>query len=85
MIEVLHGAGIDDDAADRAYAAIHTYTVGFAAVQASRHRGDPPTQTIDLLAKSLGAYTSRKQFGVGLRYLLEGIQREGLLWGQSSS
>jgi TetR/AcrR family transcriptional regulator, tetracycline repressor protein len=76
MMDVFHKSGINDDVADRAYAAVHTYTIGFAALQASRGRWERPTETIDPLAARLGAYTNRQQFAVGLRYLLEGVERE---------
>jgi AcrR family transcriptional regulator len=77
MMEVLRQAGFDDDAADRAYAAVHTYTIGFAALQASRDRWEPPAEAVDPLAERLAGYTGPQQFSVGLRYLLEGIEREG--------
>ena len=77
IMEVLHESGIEDKTAERAYAALHTYTIGFAALQASRNGWKPPLRASDPLATRLGAYTNRQQFVVGLRYLLEGIEREG--------
>ena len=41
MLEVLKGAGLDDEGAQHAYATVHTYTVGFAALQASRSGWKP--------------------------------------------
>ncbi len=41
MMRVLRAALGDEQAAGRAYAAIHTYTVGFAALEASRARQHP--------------------------------------------
>ena len=38
MLAVLRDAGFNEPTARRAYGAIHTYTIGFAALQASRHQ-----------------------------------------------
>jgi TetR/AcrR family transcriptional regulator, tetracycline repressor protein len=80
MTDVLGQSGADVEAVRRAYAAIHTYTVGFAALEASwgdrlpidDNRGDGN----DDLAEQLAAYTTPSQFAVGLRYLLDGIERD---------
>lgn len=74
MLDVLRGAGLDEDAARHAYAAVHTYTVGFAALEVSRTSAPVPADPDDLVAQ-LTAYTTPAQFGVGLRYLLAGIER----------
>jgi AcrR family transcriptional regulator len=42
IMEVLRAALGDEQAAQRAYAAIHTYTIGFAALEASRAGWNPP-------------------------------------------
>jgi len=75
MMDVLRAVTADEDAAKKAYAAIHTYTLGFAALEASRARGAPAADTPDGLAAELGAYTSPEQFATGLGYLLDGIGR----------
>jgi AcrR family transcriptional regulator len=62
--------------ARRAYGAIHTYTIGFAALEASRAKGQPRDTTCDM-AMSLAAYTTSGQFTISIRYLLEGIRRDG--------
>ena len=41
MMEVLRDVTPDEDSAKRAYAAIHTYTLGFAALEASRAGWEP--------------------------------------------
>lgn len=72
---------VDQPAARRAYAAIHTYTIGFAALEASRAGGseatksgnEPSHSNTGDLADQLAAYTTPRQFAEGLRYLLEGI------------
>jgi hypothetical protein len=54
---------------------VHTYTIGFAALEASRARRDPGDASA--LARQLAAYTTTGQFTEGLRYLLEGISGDG--------
>jgi TetR/AcrR family tetracycline transcriptional repressor len=72
MMRVLEGAGLSEATAQRAYGAIHTYTVGFAALEASRAR-DAPVHDASDLVRQLAAYATPKQFAVGLGYLLDGI------------
>jgi AcrR family transcriptional regulator len=74
MMRVLRSAGAEDAEAMRAYAAVHTYTIGFAALEASRARWTPAEGTTSL-AKQLAGYATRRQFAHGLRFLLEGIAR----------
>ncbi len=74
MLAVLRAAGLDDDAAHRAFAALHSYTIGFSALEASRDRfssGRPPNG--DGLYAELTSYTTPRQFLEGLGYLLEAI------------
>lgn len=73
MMVVLRTALDDEDAAKRAYAAIHTYTLGFAALEASRAGWTPSDDTPNRLAVQLAAYTMPEQFSEGLRYLLYGF------------
>jgi TetR/AcrR family tetracycline transcriptional repressor len=80
MMEVLAQRETDEQAVRRAYAAVHTYTVGFAALEASwgdrlpidDNRGNGN----DDVAEELAAYTTPIQFEVGLGYLLDGIERD---------
>ena len=74
MLRALRLSGVDEQEASRAYAAVHCYTVGFAALQASRAdwRPAPGTKPVAL---QLAAYTTPKQFKEGLSYVLEGIGR----------
>jgi TetR/AcrR family transcriptional regulator, tetracycline repressor protein len=80
MIGVLHRSGADDDTVQRAYAAVHIYTVGFAALEASWGDrlpiDDDRDGGNDYMGEQLAAYTTRGQFTVGLRYLLDGIERD---------
>jgi AcrR family transcriptional regulator len=78
MLEVLGSAGFDDQGAQRAYAAVHTYTVGFAALQASRARAADPYEPTDELRKKLASFTTPRQFKVGLTFLLDGIESRPL-------
>jgi len=73
MMRVLREAGLSEAAARRAYGAIHTYTIGFAALEASRAREACAEHDADDLARQLAAYTTPQQFADGLGYLLEGV------------
>ena len=74
MLEVLRDCLPDEEAAQRAYGAIQTYTIGFAALEASRSGWTPPDG--DEVAIRLAALTTPAQFTEGLRYLLSGIDRD---------
>jgi TetR/AcrR family tetracycline transcriptional repressor len=73
MMSVLRRTGLDDTTARSAYAALHTYTIGYAALEASRSRWAPGDGDGGSLTHQLPALTSAGQFTEGLRYLLEGI------------
>ena len=72
-MRVLRQAGIAEATARSAYGAVHTYTLGFAALKASRARQGSGSEDVSDLARQLAAYTTTGQFTEGLRYLLEGI------------
>lgn len=85
-LDVLVRALGDDARARRAYAAIQTYTIGFAALEAAREgapprggaRGAPALAGDDAdRARELASYSSPSQFLAGLGYLLAGIGRAG--------
>jgi AcrR family transcriptional regulator len=73
MMSVLRRAGLDEALARSAYGALHTYTIGFAALEASRAASVPGSRDAGSLAQQLAAYTTASQFMEGLRYLLDGI------------
>ena len=83
MMSVLRRAGLSEDAARSAYGALHTYTIGFAALEASRARSAPGDGTAGGedtagedaggLSHRLAAYTTTRQFIQGLHYMLQGI------------
>jgi AcrR family transcriptional regulator len=74
MLAVLR-RGTGDDAG-RAYAAIQTYTIGFAALEASRSRWKPDDGADQPLAHQLASFTTPRQFAVGLNYLLQGVRAQ---------
>ena len=80
-LAVLHRGLSDDTLARRAYAAVQTYTIGFAALEAARHSGraaeisavrDEPER-----AGELASFASPAQFRAGLDYLLRGAAGAG--------
>jgi AcrR family transcriptional regulator len=75
MLKILREAGYDAASSKTAYAAIQTYTLGFAALETSRAGWSPP-EGASRTASELVAMTSPKQFASGLRYLLSGIERD---------
>jgi TetR/AcrR family tetracycline transcriptional repressor len=77
MLVVLRPVVATEDDAHRAYAAIHTYTVGFAALESSRARAVSSEEPSDSLALRLAAFTTPRQFSDGLNYLLLGITNQG--------
>ncbi len=75
MLAVLGAGGLGHDEAERAYAAIQTYTIGFAALEASRADWTPPAEDPGGLAARLGAFTTPRRFSEGLGFLLDGFER----------
>lgn len=67
----LEAAGVDPEAALGAYATIHTYTVGFAALASTRQRYHE-TNT-DPTAESLKTFISVDQYLKGLSVILDGL------------
>lgn len=75
MLDVLRSAGYDENFARRAYASIHTYTIGFAALEASRARSASMNTVSNDVEQQLATFTTPEQFSEGLAYLIEGIDR----------
>jgi TetR/AcrR family transcriptional regulator, tetracycline repressor protein len=75
VMGVLRRTGLDEATARSAYGALHTYTIGFSALEASRAQRVPGSGDTSSLAHQLAAYTTAGQFMQGLRYLLEGVGR----------
>lgn len=76
MLGVLENAGFDKPAARRAYGSIHTYTVGFAALEASRDRWSNDAPGGDAMYRQLAEFTTPRQFSMGLGFLLAGIEQQ---------
>jgi TetR/AcrR family tetracycline transcriptional repressor len=73
MLDVLRGGGLDEAAARGVYAAVQTYTLGFAALEASRARWlAAHSEPADRDEAWLAAMTSPRQFAAGLRALIDG-------------
>lgn len=74
---VLTAAGFPPDEAVRAYAAVHTYTVGFCALEAARRRGPeaaaPLDEADDPFSVAIRGFVAEEQFLVGLRALVDGL------------
>jgi hypothetical protein len=75
MLAVLGDAGFDEPSARRAYGAIHTYTIGFAALQASRDQSSTNDEEEDAMVKQLKTYTTPQQFKEGLGFLIDGLSK----------
>jgi AcrR family transcriptional regulator len=67
------------------YAAMHTYTLGFAALEAARTHDAHGGGTDDALAAQLATYTSPRRFAEGLRFLLAGGLAHGHVSGTAGS
>jgi AcrR family transcriptional regulator len=81
-VGVLQEAGFGRDDAVRAFAAVHTYTVGFCTLEAARSAATGPqlaAASVDVDAAAIREFVSEDQFGHGLRALLAGLHpaREG--------
>ncbi|MGH3276292.1 MAG: TetR/AcrR family transcriptional regulator C-terminal domain-containing protein, partial [Streptosporangiaceae bacterium] len=74
-IDVLRLAGFTEGAAQRAYAALQTFTIGFAALEASREGWHPAEDEVGPVGRRLAAFTTPQQFADGLGFLLEGLER----------
>jgi AcrR family transcriptional regulator len=76
ILAVLQASGLDEAAARRAFAALHTYTIGFAALEASRARWLATNQEVsDPDTAWLAAFTGPDQFSDGLAALLDWVRR----------
>jgi AcrR family transcriptional regulator len=72
ILGVLHDAGFSVEEANRTYAALHTYTIGFSALEASRSKWVSTSKENDDAKRHLASFTTKKQFVVGLEMLLSG-------------
>jgi TetR/AcrR family transcriptional regulator, tetracycline repressor protein len=73
MLDVLQAGGLDESDARKVYLAVHTYTLGFAALEASRARWlADHAQPDDPETSWLASMTGPQQFTDGLRALIVG-------------
>jgi AcrR family transcriptional regulator len=75
VVRVLSAGLGDEKRARRGYAALHTYTLGFAALEASRSRLHGAQPGADELYRHLAAFITPSQFAEGCRLLLAGIEQ----------
>ncbi len=73
IIAELRNAGFTPAGAKDAYATIHTYTIGFAFLEASRSEWVAEDRH-DQLSVQLASYATPRQFDRGLGYLLDGLE-----------
>ena len=90
MMSVLRRTGLSEEEARSAYGALHTYTIGFAALEASRAGSAPGADDASggdagRLGRQLAAYTTTGQFITGMHYLLQGISGHAEATGQSGT
>jgi TetR/AcrR family transcriptional regulator, tetracycline repressor protein len=75
-LAVLQRGGLDEPSARRLFAAVHTYTLGFAALEASRARWLAANSQVPHPETAwLAALTGPEQFSDGLAALLDGVRR----------
>ncbi len=75
MLVVLDEAGLDPQDAERLYATIHTYTIGFATLESSRSKWSSSNNIEDAAMKQLATFTTTEQFTTGIALLLRGVER----------
>lgn len=75
-VSVLTNAGLTEEAAIRAYATVHTYTLGFCALEFARHEARDGIEVVQLdpRAAQIEGFVSETQFEQGLETILEGIR-----------
>jgi AcrR family transcriptional regulator len=79
-VEVLEEVGFGRDEAVRAFAAVHTYTVGFCTLEAARGPASGSqlaAASVDVDAAAIRDFVGDAQFGHGLRALLAGLGPAG--------
>ncbi len=72
---VLTRAGYSLEDAHRIYAAVHTYTLGFCALERARQRVDAPRTTAGSPERVIADFVTEDQFRFGLRALVNEAHR----------
>ena len=73
MLSVFHDAGLNETVTERTYATLHTYTLGFAALESSRFKWHATNHDRDATMRKLATFTTTSQFVAGLEILLRGV------------
>ncbi|ACU53978.1 regulatory protein TetR [Acidimicrobium ferrooxidans DSM 10331] len=81
MATRLAAGGFTPEAAHQVYAALHTYTIGFAVLRAERLRNQHVPR--DPMEADLARFTTVEQFAISLNFLIEGARDRHLAQGQS--
>jgi hypothetical protein len=74
IVDVLQRAGCTPGDARRLYAVVHTYTIGFSALEASRSKWLSTNKLSDETTKHLASFTTTAQFKSGLKMILTGAE-----------
>lgn len=74
-VGVLRRAGIEEDEAVRAYATVHTYTLGFCSLEFARgqSRAENDEIALDARAAQIASFVTDTQFEYGLNAVIEGL------------
>jgi hypothetical protein len=78
-LHALERDGFSRTEAVEAYAAVHTYTIGFSTIAAARSENRSPTPAdLDGPAAIIASFVSHRQYEIGLDMLLAGIDQRRL-------
>ena len=85
-LDVLRDGIGDDGRAHSAFAAVHSYTLGFAALESAREANPVADDAVaDAVLHELVSYASPAQFHAGVRYLLDGVAPQELTAGRTGA
>lgn len=76
VVAVLTRGGFEADDAVRAYAAVHTYTLGFCSLEYARSQGGGPAHDVELFqrAAQIASFVTETQFEYGLNAIIDGLK-----------
>lgn len=72
IVGVLQRVGFTGGEARHLYAVLHTYTLGFSALEASRSKWLSANELSDETTRHLASFTTTAQFKIGLKMILSG-------------
>jgi AcrR family transcriptional regulator len=73
IVDVLQRTGFTGVDARQLYAVLHTYTIGFSALEASRSKWLSTNELSDETTRHLASFTTTAQFKIGLKMILSGV------------